>query len=105
MTGHAPTRTSRGLRVSTVVILILLLLLVGVGWLAEKARDRAAETEAARERAEDVIFFLQHDLRKKLIAGNQLGLAADANQRIIQYLSGLARRKKTPACSPHSRMR
>lgn len=77
---------------------VLSLAATGVlGWYAYQAHEQVTAAKAARQRSDELIIFLQRNLREKLAPAGQLGALAEANERITEHLARVARESNDPA--------
>jgi tetratricopeptide (TPR) repeat protein len=89
----APRRSPR----AAVWIAVLAVVGAGVlGWFAYQEQQRRIAAQAARQRSDELIIFLQRSMREKLAPLGQLSLLAETNERVTEHLSRVARETNDP---------
>jgi eukaryotic-like serine/threonine-protein kinase len=86
---------SRGF--SGVLGLLGLIAAAGAGWVAYTFHQQKMAAEDARRQADELILFIQQDLRAKLATAGQLELLGDVNERIMAHLASAGRDQRDPA--------
>ena len=89
----APRRSPRA---AVWIAVFALLVAGGLGWFAYQEQQQRIAAQAARQRSDELIVFLQRSMREKLAPLGQLSLLAETNERVTEHLSRVARDTNDP---------
>jgi tetratricopeptide (TPR) repeat protein len=69
----------------------------GAGWYAYQMQQQKLAAEEARRQSDQLVAFLQGNMREKLSSIGQLPLLAESNERVIEHYAQGAAQKKDPS--------
>jgi tetratricopeptide (TPR) repeat protein len=69
----------------------------GAGWYAYQMQQQKLAAEDARRQSDQLVAFLQGNMREKLSSIGQLPLLAESNERVIEHYAQGAAQKKDPS--------
>ncbi len=91
-----PAVPRRSPRAAAWIAVLALLAAGGLGWFAYKEQQQRIAAQAARQKSDELIVFLQRSMREKLAPMGQLSLLAETNERVTEHLNRVARETNDP---------